>query len=221
MTEPVHHVPEAMLAAFAAGSLPYPFACVVATHVSMCDECRARLDAHRALGGLVLERIAPLPVSDTGRARVLAALAAGGEMDAVRDEPPAPAPAAARSDPFPAPLPDLIGARGPRWRALGFGARQALLWNGAAGSLRLLSIPAGQAVPEHGHRGLELTLVLDGAFADAAGVFGPGDLEVADAEVGHTPRATDEARCLCVAATDAPLRFRALLPRLLGPVFRI
>lgn len=219
MTGPVHHIPEAMIAAFAAGALPYPFACVIATHVTMCDECRARLEAHRALGGLVLEGLDPLPVSDRGRARVLAALDAEEGMGA--DEPEAPAPPAARSGPYPAPLPDLLGASGPRWRALGFGAKQALLWNGAAGSLRLLSIPAGQAVPEHGHRGLELTLVLDGAFADEAGVFGPGDVEVADAEVGHIPRATEEARCLCLAATDAPLRFRALLPRLLGPIFRI
>ena len=87
--------------------------------------------------------------------------------------------------------------------------------------MRMLSIPAAQAVPEHGHRGLELTLVLSGAFADATGLFRAGDLEIADEEIGHTPRATEEGPCVCVAATDAPLRFRAIIPRLLQPLFRI
>ena len=67
-----------------------------------------------------------------------------------------------------------------------------MLWSGPSGTLRLLLIPAGQAVPEHGHRGLELTLVLSGAFSDATGHFQAGDLEVADEALGHTPHATDE-----------------------------
>ncbi|WP_415011575.1 cupin domain-containing protein [Amaricoccus sp.] len=74
---------------------------------------------------------------------------------------------------------------------------------------------------EHGHRGLELTLVLGGAFSDETGLFRAGDLEVADESLGHVPRATDDGPCLCVAATDAPLRLRALVPRLLQPLFRI
>jgi putative transcriptional regulator len=207
MIESRHHAPDAMLAALAAGGLPYP----LAAHVSLCDECRARLEAHRVLGGVVLDELAPEPVSAEARDRTLAALDTGQ---------PAPARAAGRG-PYPAPIAGLVGPDGPRWRSLGLGAKQAILWSGAAGSLRLLSIPAEQAVPEHGHRGLELTLVLSGAFADESGVFRAGDLEVADEVVAHTPRATDDGPCICLAATDAPLRFQAFLPRLLQPIFRI
>ena len=74
MTEPVHHVPDAMLAAYAAGALAYPFAVLVAAHVSLCDECRADLEAHRALGGLVLSDLAPVSVSPETRHRTLAAI---------------------------------------------------------------------------------------------------------------------------------------------------
>lgn len=209
MTAPAHHPSDAMIAALAAGALPYPFAMLVAAHVSLCDECRARLDAHNVAGGLVIDDLPPAPLAPSTRARLLATL----------DATPAPQPTGDAA--FPAPLDALVGAAGPRWRSLGFGARQAMLWSGAAGTVRLLSIPAGQAVPEHSHRGIELTLVLAGAFADETGLFRAGDLEVADETLGHTPRATDDGPCLCVAATDAPLRFRALAPRLLQPLFRI
>jgi putative transcriptional regulator len=211
MTEPAHHAPDAMLAAYAADALPYPFAVVTAAHVSLCDECRARLDAHRILGGLVLDDLTPETISPGTRDRALAAL----ELKLEATDSPT------GHGPYPVPIQGFVGPTGPRWQSLGFGAKQAVLWSGAAGSLRLLSIPAARAVPEHGHRGLELTMVLLGAFADETGLFQSGDLEVADEEVGHTPRATEEGPCVCVAATDAPLRFRAVIPRLLQPIFRI
>jgi putative transcriptional regulator len=84
-----------------------------------------------------------------------------------------------------------------------------------------LCIPAGQAVPDHGHRGLELTLVLQGAFRDDKDRFGPGDVEIADEADQHKPVAEAGCDCVCLAATDAPLRFRGIMPRLLQPIFRI
>ena len=101
------------------------------------------------------------------------------------------------------------------------GVRQAILPTSRDATARLLYIPAGQAVPDHGHRGTELTLVLQGAFADSTDRFGRGDLEIADEDLEHTPIAEAGEDCICLAATDAPLRFNALIPRLLQPVFRI
>jgi len=76
-------------------------------------------------------------------------------------------------------------------------------------------------VPDHGHRGTELTLVLQGAFADSVDRFGPGDIEIASEDLDHTPVAEMGDDCICLAVTDAPLRFNALIPRLLQPIFRI
>ena len=85
----------------------------------------------------------------------------------------------------------------------------------------MLYVPPGQSVPDHGHNGMELTLVLQGSFSDESGRFGVGDLEIADETVEHTPVADDGPPCICLAATDAPLRFSAFLPRILQPLFRI
>ena len=46
MSDIAHHIPEPILAAYAAGSLPRVFEVVVATHISMCDSCRGALAAH-------------------------------------------------------------------------------------------------------------------------------------------------------------------------------
>jgi len=76
-------------------------------------------------------------------------------------------------------------------------------------------------VPDHGHHGLELTLVLQGAFRDEDAVFKRGDVEIATEETQHTPIAEPGLDCICLAATDAPLKFRAILPRLAQPFLRI
>ncbi|CAG0909186.1 unnamed protein product [Cyprideis torosa] len=104
---------------------------------------------------------------------------------------------------------------------MGAGVKQNILSANSDGSVRLLYIPPGQAVPDHGHNGLELTLVLQGSFRDETGRYGVGDLEVADEHTDHTPIADAGEACICLAATDAKLRFHALLPTLLQPIFRI
>jgi len=76
-------------------------------------------------------------------------------------------------------------------------------------------------VPDHGHRGTELTLVLQGAFRDEVDRFARGDIEIATEELEHTPVAEAGEPCICLAATDAPLRFNSLVPRMLQPLLRI
>lgn len=210
-----HHVSEPLLMAYAAGQLPEAFGLVVATHLSMCDECRAQAAAYDAVGGSVIDRCGTVAMDDASLEAVLARLT---------DAPPAPRPAARRrTGLFPTPLADVVGGdlAAVKWRPLGMGVRQAILPTERGASARLLYIPAGQAVPDHGHRGTELTLVLQGAFRDETDRFGPGDLEIATEELEHTPVAEDGADCICLAATDAPLRFNRLMPRLLQPIFRI
>lgn len=211
MSAITHHTPDAMLAAYAAGNLPHAFAVVVASHVSLCAQCRAALEAHQTVGGVVLEETIAIVVSSTLKDDILAQL----------DAPFTPEPVFERSGIYPGPVMEAMKSRAPRWKKLGMGVRQDILSLDANGSVRLLYIPPGQAVPDHSHNGLELTLVLQGSFSDETGRFGVGDLEVADEALEHTPIADEGDACICLAATDARLRFSALVPRLLQPLFRI
>ncbi|MBI1416951.1 MAG: transcriptional regulator [Limimaricola sp.] len=203
-----HHLTDALLMGYSAGTLPEAFSLVVATHVSLCDECRARLAALDAVGGEVMLDCGQEAVSADCLAATLAMIADGkGREDA---------PKARRKGALPAPLQDYVGGDldAIRWRKVGGGVRQMVLRTAGDASVRLLHIPAGQAVPDHGHRGTELTLVLQGAFRDETDRFGVGDVEVADEDLNHKPIAEAGADCICLAATDAPLRFNAFVPRM-------
>lgn len=212
-----HHLNDALLMGYSAGQLPEAFNLIVATHISMCDECRARLESFDAVGGALLESAAELPEM------AMAGDSLAQVMARIRQAPsaaPAPKP---RASFFPAPLSDYVGGDldAVRWRAIGGGVRQAILPTSRDASARLLHIPGGVAVPDHGHRGMELTLVLKGAFRDEVDRFGPGDIEIATEDLEHTPVAEPGMDCICLAVTDARLRFNSFVPRLLQPFLKI
>lgn len=211
MTAITHHTPDALLAAYAVGNLPHPYALTVATHISLCIDCRAAWMAHQTAGGAVLESTSEVDLSDGLKLNTLDML----------DEAFVPEPIRTRSGVYPAPVMEALKGKPPKWKSLGMGVRQCIISAGKEGSARLLYIPSGQAVPDHSHNGLELTLVLQGSFSDITGRFGIGDLEVADQSLEHTPTADVGEPCICLAATNAPLRFNALVPRILQPIFRI
>ena len=146
----------------------------------------------------------------------VAALIAGG----VPAELPRPA---RRSGVLPAPLQDYVGGDldAIQWRPVGMGVKQAILPTSKDAAARLLFIPAGAAMPDHGHGGLEMTMVLQGAFIDSGERFARGDVEVATSDLAHTPIADIGEDCICLAVTDAPLKFKSLLPRIAQPFLRI
>jgi len=216
-----HHLTDNIVMAYAAGSLPEAFNLLVATHVSMCDECRAMVAAHEAVGGVVLEEV---PEVDLGFDALEACFAK------IKTDPkdlielrPQPAKSGSKPGLFPTPLHDYVGGDldAVKWRKVGGGVKQAILPTSKDASVRLLFIPAGCEVPDHGHNGTEMTLVLQGAFRDELARFATGDVEICDSKLEHKPIAEDGEDCICLAATDAPLKFSGFLPRIAQPFLRI
>ncbi len=213
-----HHLTEQLLMGYATGTLHEAFNLVVAAHVSLCDDCRAAVAAYETVGGAVID--AETDTAEMSQDSLTACLAR------LEDAPTKPAPPVRPVSPdcvLPEPLRDYVGGDvdAIRWRPVGGGVKQAILKTSKSASARLLFIPAGAAVPDHGHRGIELTMVLQGAFADEVDHFARGDVEVATEDLEHMPVADIGADCICLAATDAPLRFRSLIPFLAQPFLRI
>ncbi|QQA43139.1 ChrR family anti-sigma-E factor [Pelagovum pacificum] len=213
MYEINHHLTDELLMSYSAGTLPEAFSIAVAAHLSMCDECRAQAATFDAIGGAILEE-GRAEMSADALAKALGRIR--GSKPEARRAPPV------KSD-LPAPVRDYVGGdlASIRWKPVGGGVKQALLHDDGVATARLLCIPGGASVPDHGHAGTELTLVLKGAFADEYDRFGPGDIEVADEDVDHQPVAEPGADCICLAATDARLRFHGWIPRLAGRIMRI
>ena len=62
---------------------------------------------------------------------------------------------------------------------------------------------------------------MSGSFEDEISKFGAGDLEDVAEETLHKPVAAPGDDCICLAVTDASLRFKELIPRILQPVLHI
>lgn len=214
-----HHLNDDLIVAYAAGSLAEGWSVAVATHLALCPSCRRRLTVAENVGGDLLEDIEADENVDSSWESVrnrLQQKSPKRQPETIR--PPRP------DGGLPEPLRTYVGGdiETLKWRSLGRGAYQIPIATGDSETMvRLLRIPAGKPVPEHGHGGRELTLVLSGSFMDGDELFGRGDIEDADASLTHQPVATPEADCICLAVTDAPLKFRSWIVRAIQPLLGI
>ena len=208
---------DALIAGYVGGRLPAPMRALVAAHLELSGRNRRYAGDLEAIAGDELSAIAPAPL---GRREARLAEIFALEADPTPDPALAPLAPAAASAGLPPALRAYLGhdLDAVRWRTLLPGLRE---WRPAADDggcvPRLLSIRGGLAVPHHTHHGIELTLVIHGAFSDSLGHHVAGDLVVADDEVDHRPVADPGEDCLCFTVTDAPLRLTGPVGRFLAP----
>lgn len=213
-----HHLDEATIVAHAAGTLDEALSVVAASHISWCPQCRTAVRRAEALGGEILNGLAPANVSDDCRARVFSML----DQATLHRFPAAPKPVQG----MPAPLGRLLNAaslQDLKWRkkAPGLAMFDIKLSSAARGHLWLMSIAPGKSMPEHGHGGEEITMILSGAYRDSLGRFAKGDVADLDEDIEHRPVVEADEPCICLAATEAPTRFKSWPARLLQPLIGI
>lgn len=218
-----HHISDELLLEYASGSLSEGWSVAVATHMALCPHCRTRLIQVEEAGAQLLETLEnkPAPSDDVSWAAIKDRLA--NVKQEQRKQQILQEASAAKPD-VPEPLRSYLGGglKTLKWRALGLGAyHYPIPMQDKSVTARLLRIPAGKPVPEHGHGGRELTLVLTGSFNDGDMRFGPGDFEETDDTIEHQPVAEPVEDCICLAVTDAPLRFRSRIVRLIQPLLGI
>ena len=212
-----HHPDITTLMAFSAGTLEDPYATVIATHLAMSEGGRDTLRHINTIGGALLTDEPEVKLASGALDRLFDAL---GDDDRIEVTPHDARPA---QDHLPLPLQRYLpkGLDGVRWKWTGPGVATADLGWGQNGRSRLmlLRVGAGRPVPEHGHGGQELTLILSGAYRDRFGVFAKGDIADHDEDVEHQPIAEPGEDCICLVAVDARLTFRGRLMRALQPLF--
>lgn len=110
----------------------------------------------------------------------------------------------------------LAGKTG-NWSGLVGKLWQAPVDLGYSGAANFIYMAKGGSVPEHTHRGVEYTLVLDGEFGDGLHHYRTGDFIKMDGEHTHAPQTSYHSGCLVFSVLDQPLHFTSGIARLLNP----
>lgn len=220
--KPHHHIDSSTLISYAAGALPEAFRAVVSTHLNICRHCRDQLLDADSVGGQLISQQEGVTMPLGARESMLSRLS-DASASASMPVRPAPMPPAHDPDQLPGPLRHYFGETysGLRWRIIGPGVHHIRARGVHDGHLMLLRIAPGRCVPMHSHGGNELTMILRGAYDDSLGHFAPGDVADLDCDIEHQPVTSPGVPCVCVAATDLPLRFSGWLARTLQPIFKL
>jgi putative transcriptional regulator len=210
-----HHLDEATILSLAAGTLGEAHGFAAATHMAYCAECRGALREAERLGGSLLASGEDEAVSDRCRSATLASLdAAQPQAHRAKPQNRSGVPAVLCNLIGNAPLADL------HWKKMapGVATHAVPLTPDSPTKLTLFRIEPGYRIPEHGHGGSELTVVLAGSFTDRTGHYVKGDVSDLDETTEHQPVVDQGETCYCLFATEAPARFRSRLLRLLQPL---
>jgi putative transcriptional regulator len=213
-----HHISDESLLDFASGALGEAWSIAVASHLTFCTQCCDNFSKMEALGGFLLSSIDPVAGMDNDFDAIKSRL---DERDELKSKVPK---VTSSGKLFPQPLSQYIGddLNGLGWRRLGLKAHQIIVKTGdESATARLLKIPGGEPIPEHSHGGLEMTLVISGAYSDITGKYARGDFQEADEEVEHRPIVEIGEECICLIVTNAPLRFSNLTTRIVQPILGV
>lgn len=219
---PKHHLPDELLAAYAAGTCNEPESLFIASHLTFCAGCRDTLEIFESLGGAALDTVAPVETASQPDVAIAAGRKSAGAETIEADEGRfTTGNEAALAELDSAGLPRVLAPylrEGLHWRFLAPGVKQVLLDLKLGGNpVRLVKFPPGYKVPLHTHEGAEYTMVMSGAFEDADARYERGDVEVRDDTHKHELKITKDGPCVCLFVSDAPPVPLTLLGRLLRP----
>jgi len=210
---------ELLLLGYAAGILDQAQDLIVSSHLALSPAGRQFVGRCESIGGALLEHeCAPVSMSHHSLQACLEKL-----------DQPEPQPSAASEETLfpedidlPCMLKKILCAqrKRPHWHRSFYGMKSFSLEleckNSAA---KFMKIDPAVSTPTHGHRGIEITLVLDGAFTDGVAEYQRGDLIVADEDLEHKQTTHADQGCTCFVVSSAPIKLSGLAS-LLNPFLR-
>ncbi len=194
---------------YASGRLPAPMRLLFDAHAEINPAAAAHAAHAEALAGAMLAIECPAAMSEDALQRALDAIdaldadAATTPSDAIEPEELAGLPVAVREA--------MRAAARPEWKFASPGIRVMELLRDGDAKAELLRISPGAGAPTHTHAGVELTLVLNGAFRTGDALYRPGEVCIAGPDVTHRPIAEPGETCFALAVTNGGLKFTGLL----------
>lgn len=208
-----HHPGADSLMSCSAGSMPEALAAVMASHIAICPECQKDLALMEQIGVVLFDQLSPSSIVASAPVMALRRSEADGDGAIT---------CAVTIGDVPEPLVAAVGRYldDVPWKKLvaGVWAHDIPLSKRGTSDLRLVKVAPGHVLPQHSHRGSELTLVLRGACMDTTGHYKPGDVADLSGETEHQPVADAAEGCICLIATEGKLRFKGMMARLFQPL---
>ena len=216
-----HHPSPEQLTAFAAAGLPLSQGLAISSHLEYCADCRRNVERLERLGGELFEALQPLDTTEALRSRVFAQLD-GEPKEATQQTLNTPEKLSKNPNIprcllqfIPEDYDDLV------WKRVSFSIQSSELCRDANGAkVELLRIKPGGSAATHTHLGDEHTVILTGSFSDEDGLYGAGSFITRNSRNKHTPVATLDGECICLAITEAPVQFTGFFSRWLNPFLR-
>ncbi|MEM9048894.1 MAG: ChrR family anti-sigma-E factor [Pseudomonadota bacterium] len=207
-----YHPTDDMLLGYASGSLSDGLSLLVASHLTYCAPCRARVAQLEGLGGALLVREEDEAVAAPSLDTVLARLGAQ-DVPAIRRETTRVADTV-----LPATLQARIGGneREIPWKFRIPGLSEHVLESETGESVSLLRARPGVKMLSHTHHGDEATLVFSGAMRDGDRVYRAGDVAVADETDEHRPEIVGDETCYCLIVMTGSMRFTGRFGKMLN-----
>ncbi|QBK32309.1 transcriptional regulator [Roseitalea porphyridii] len=204
---------DALVSGYVAGSLPRPLHVLMDAHLELSPANRPIVAGLEGVAGDALEQLDPMELGDRdGALSAIFASTTSAETDPVK-----------RCGTMPRALADFVGhsVDDIPWKTKMPGFREYDMEDVDGCHVSMFWIKPGRTVPSHTHEGMELSLIIDGAFRDERGRFGRGDISIADPSVDHRPVAERDVPCIGFAVTDAPLRLTGSLRQRLSDILAI
>ncbi|MEM1376501.1 MAG: ChrR family anti-sigma-E factor [Pseudomonadota bacterium] len=202
---------DTLLSGYVAGTLPVPVQVLIESHLELSEKNHGFVSGLETAAGDHLTSIAPTALRN--RDSALEAIFAAEPMTHLAQR-------SNTCDTLPTSLHNFIGYRVEDipWKTKMPGFREFDLPDVDGCHVSMFWIKPGRTVPAHTHEGTELSLIVDGAFHDARGRFGRGDISIADDSVDHRPTAEADRPCIGFAVCDGPLRLTGSLTQRLGDI---
>lgn len=186
---------------YTAGTMDEGLALLVASFLSYCPDARAHVGNCTKVAGAMLETLSdPVGMKEHSLQNVLMRLDEEEKCPGFEDF------MLAEDLALPAPLCAFLCTQGQvlKWRKMGRGGRFAVLPRPSCGTrIAVFDIAPGGKLPPHKHKGVELTLILRGAYQDEEGYHNEGTLHCNNEDSApHTPSADTQRGCLCITATQ-------------------
>jgi putative transcriptional regulator len=209
------HPTQQQLIEFVEGNSAPAMALVVSAHTDMCPVCQQHIAVIESRLSEVALAASTGSVDFGSMVADITSLPAAEQITAVINQPQT-LELDGRQFKLPRALRKYVNRTGNFSHLLG-NLWQAPVDLGPIGKANFIYMQKGGRVPEHTHKGTELTLVIDGEFSDGISDYDTGDFILMNQSNTHAPHSEASEGCLVFAIVDAPLHFTSGIARLLNP----